>query len=60
MVTEQLSVATGGLHDATPLQDALAETLIVDGHNVRTGGILSTTVTLNEQSVLLPVPSVAV
>jgi hypothetical protein len=57
---EQLSVAVGAFQVATPLHDALADRMMFDGHPAITGFILSVTITLNVQVVVLPPASVAV
>jgi len=57
---EQLSDAVGTVQVATALQDAFAETVMLDGHPVMTGFMLSVTITLNVQVEVLPAPSVAV
>ena len=57
---EQLSVAVGAVHVTLALQDPLADTVMLDGHPVITGLVLSVTVTLKVQVAVLPEPSVAV
>jgi hypothetical protein len=57
---EQLSVAVGAVQVAIALQDALADNVILLGHPVITGLLLSTTTMLNVHVDVLPEPSVAV
>ena len=59
LATLQLSVATGAIQVATALQLTPALTLMLDGQPVKTGGVLSSTITKNEQLVV-KVPSKAV
>jgi len=57
---EQLSVAVGAVHVTFALQDAFAETVMLAGHAVMTGFVLSVTITLKVQVAVLPAASVAV
>jgi hypothetical protein len=59
-VTEQLSVADGGVQVTIPPHDELAEMDMSDGHPVMTGLLLSVTVTLNAHIAVFPPASVAV
>ena len=58
---EQLSVAIGGFQETLAPQDKLfMGTEMSEGQLLMAGGVLSTTITLNMQVVLLPESSVAV
>jgi hypothetical protein len=59
-VAEQLSDAKGAVHDAVAWHDACASIVISDGQFENTGGVLSLTVTWNEQFEVLPYLSTAV
>jgi hypothetical protein len=60
-VTEpQLSLASGAIHVAMALHVESAESVMFEGQLVITGLVVSTTVTLNVQVDVFPVPSVAV
>jgi hypothetical protein len=60
-VPEQLFAAAGAVQlTAAPHKPGLAETVMLPGHDVKTGGVLSVTVTLNEQVEVFPLTSVAV
>ena len=56
----QLSIAVGAVHVAIAEHEASAESVILDGHPLTTGAVLSITVTVNVQVVLLPAASVNV
>jgi hypothetical protein len=57
----QLSIAVGAIHPAMALhKPILLFNTIFTGHEVNTGTSLSFTVTVNEQSVIFPLASVAV
>ena len=56
----QLSVNEGAVHVTTAWQDALALTVISEGHPEITGETSSTTVMLKEQVEVFPATSVAV
>lgn len=58
--TAQLSEAVGATHVAIALQDAFADNVMVDGHPVITGLVLSVTTTLKVHVAVLPAASVAV
>jgi hypothetical protein len=60
VLTEQLSEAVGAAQVAIALHDAFADKVIVDGHPVMTGLVLSATMTLKVQVDVRPAPSVAV
>jgi hypothetical protein len=57
----QLSLAMGAIQFTTALQSpGVFATVMLTGHDVNTGTSLSTTVTVNEQTAVLPLASVAV
>src|SRR5918994_915874 len=60
VVPVQLSVKVGAVQLTTALQDASAFTVMFAGHPMITGGVISFTVTMNEQVAVLPAASVAV
>jgi hypothetical protein len=60
IVTEQLSVACGGVHVATAPHEEFAASVMFEGQPVITGLVLSVTVTLNAHIETFPAPSVAV
>jgi hypothetical protein len=55
-----LSEATGTVQLTVALQDAFAETVMLDGQPVIVGLVLSLTITLKVQVAFLPEASVAV
>ena len=57
---EQLSVTVGEVQVATAPHEASAFRLMLIGQATITGGVLSTTVTVKEQVLMRPAPSVAV
>ena len=57
---EQLSVTVGAVQVATALQEPPAFTLMLLGHATMVGAVASTTVTVKEQVLVSPAPSVAV
>ena len=57
---EQLSLTEGAVQVAIALQEAPAKRLILLGHAAITGAVLSVTVTVKEQVLVLPAASVAV
>ena len=57
---EQLSLTVGAVQVVTALQEAPAKRLILLGQSAITGAVLSTTVTVKEQVLVLPAASVAV
>ena len=56
----QLSVAMGGVQLTLALHNALAVTVMSEGHAVITGAVLSSTITLNVHVETFPEASVAV
>jgi hypothetical protein len=56
----QLSKAVGAVHVAVAVHEAPAVTVILEGHPLTTGAVLSTTVTVNVHVALLPAASVNV
>jgi hypothetical protein len=56
----QLSLASGAIHVAMALQVESAESVMLEGHALITGLVVSTTVTLNVHVDVFPAPSVAV
>ena len=57
---EQLSVTVGAVQEATAVHAAPAFTEMLVGQATITGGVASTTVTVKEQVLVRPAPSVAV
>ena len=57
---EQLSVTVGAVHVATAVQEPPAFTVMLLGHATMVGAVTSTTVTVKEQVLVSPAPSVAV
>ena len=57
---EQLSDTVGAVQVAIALQEAPAKRLMLLGQSAITGAVLSTTVTVKEQVLVLPAASVAV
>ena len=56
----QLSVTVGAVQVAMAVQFAPASRLMLAGHPTTVGGVTSFTVTVKEQVLVLPLPSVAV
>ncbi len=55
-----MSVVRGAAHVAVARHEASAFKLILPGHPVITGTVVSVTITSNEQVDVFPLPSVAV
>jgi hypothetical protein len=56
----QLSVNVGAVQVATASHDPFAFRVMLEGHPLITGAVLSTTVTLKEHVAIFPAASVAV
>jgi hypothetical protein len=59
-IAPQLSDTVGTAQLTVASQDAFAFTVMLAGHPLITGSVLSSTITLNEQVVIFPLASVAV